>query len=116
MPPNRLVSTYTSHQAGKEAFATEKWSRLIYRHIETFSVRYLQSELLRLLEEEGKMAFIAGPRQVGKTTLTLAQKGIRIYEIPISYRGRTYEDGKKISAKDGFRALWCLAKYGILRK
>ena len=44
------------------------------------------------------------------------QKGIRIYEVPISYRGRTYADGKKIGAKDGFRALWCLAKYGIFRK
>ncbi len=43
-------------------------------------------------------------------------KGIRIYEIPISYRGRTYDDGKKVGAKDGFRALWCLAKYGLFRK
>ena len=41
------------------------------------------------------------------------QKGIRIYEMPISYRGRTYEDGKKIGMKDGFRALWCLTKYGL---
>ena len=52
-----------------------------------------------------------------EVTIKLARKkGIRIYEIPISYRGRTYEDGKKIGAKDGFRALWCLAKYGLFRK
>src|SRR6056300_374435 len=37
--------------------------------------------------------------------------GIRIYEIGISYYGRTYEDGKKIGWKDGFRALWCILKY-----
>lgn len=37
--------------------------------------------------------------------------GIRIYEVPISYYGRTYADGKKISWKDGFRALWCIVKY-----
>lgn len=38
---------------------------------------------------------------------------IRIYEVGISYYGRTYEEGKKISWKDGFRALWCILKYNI---
>ncbi|NQU84598.1 MAG: glycosyltransferase family 2 protein [Mariniphaga sp.] len=38
---------------------------------------------------------------------------IRIYEIGISYYGRTYEEGKKISAKDGFMAIWCILKYNI---
>jgi glycosyltransferase involved in cell wall biosynthesis len=36
---------------------------------------------------------------------------VRIYEVPISYYGRTYAEGKKISWKDGFRALWCIVKY-----
>jgi len=40
-------------------------------------------------------------------------KGIRIYEVGISYYGRTYEEGKKINWKDGFRALYCILKYGI---
>lgn len=40
---------------------------------------------------------------------------IRIYEVGISYYGRTYDEGKKIGAKDGFRALWCIMKYGMLR-
>lgn len=39
--------------------------------------------------------------------------GIRIYEVGISYYGRTYEEGKKISWKDGFRAIWCILKYNI---
>jgi glycosyltransferase involved in cell wall biosynthesis len=39
--------------------------------------------------------------------------GIRIYEIGISYYGRTYAEGKKISARDGFRAIWCTLKYNI---
>jgi len=39
---------------------------------------------------------------------------IRIYEVGISYYGRTYEEGKKISAKDGFRAIWCVLKYNLL--
>jgi glycosyltransferase involved in cell wall biosynthesis len=42
-------------------------------------------------------------------------KGLRLYEVGISYYGRTYEDGKKIGAKDGFRALYCILKYGMLR-
>ncbi len=40
-------------------------------------------------------------------------KKIRIYEVGISYYGRSYEDGKKISWKDGFRAIWCILKYNL---
>jgi len=38
---------------------------------------------------------------------------IRIYEVGISYYGRTYEEGKKIRLKDAFRAVWCLVKYNV---
>ncbi|MFA4852742.1 MAG: glycosyltransferase family 2 protein [Bacteroidales bacterium] len=38
---------------------------------------------------------------------------IRIYEVGISYYGRTYKDGKKINWKDGFRAIWCILKYNV---
>ena len=41
--------------------------------------------------------------------------GIRIYEVGISYYGRTYAEGKKINWKDGFRALWCIIKYSVFR-
>jgi len=41
---------------------------------------------------------------------------IRIYEVGISYYGRTYEEGKKIGAKDGFRAIWCILKYNIFSR
>ncbi|MDC1188390.1 glycosyltransferase family 2 protein [Flavobacteriales bacterium] len=40
---------------------------------------------------------------------------IAIYEVGISYYGRTYEEGKKIGAKDGFRAIFCILKYGLFR-
>lgn len=40
--------------------------------------------------------------------------GIRIYEVGISYYGRTYEEGKKINWKDGFRAIYCILRYGLL--
>lgn len=39
--------------------------------------------------------------------------GVRIYEVGISYYGRTYAEGKKIGWKDGFRAIWCIVKYGL---
>lgn len=39
---------------------------------------------------------------------------VRIYEVGISYYGRTYEEGKKIGWKDGFRAIYCMIKYGLL--
>ncbi len=41
---------------------------------------------------------------------------IRIYEVGISYYGRTYEEGKKIGWKDGFRAIWCILKYNFFSK
>ena len=42
-------------------------------------------------------------------------KKIRIYEVGISYYGRTYDEGKKINWKDGFHAIYCIIKYGALR-
>jgi glycosyltransferase involved in cell wall biosynthesis len=46
-------------------------------------------------------------------TAKVARKKLRIYEVPISYYGRTYEEGKKINWKDGVRTLWCILKYNI---
>ena len=43
-------------------------------------------------------------------------KKIRIYEVGISYYGRTYDEGKKINWKDGFRAIYCIIKYNIFSK
>ncbi|HZR56039.1 MAG TPA: glycosyltransferase family 2 protein [Terriglobales bacterium] len=46
-------------------------------------------------------------------TVKVAKRRLRIYEVGISYWGRTYEEGKKIGWKDGLRALWCLLKYSV---
>ena len=46
-------------------------------------------------------------------TVKVAKRHLRIYEVGISYWGRTYEEGKKIGWKDGLRALWCLVKYSL---
>jgi glycosyltransferase involved in cell wall biosynthesis len=47
-------------------------------------------------------------------TAKILKKGIRIYEVPISYTGREYQEGKKITWKDGFGALWALIKYRFI--
>lgn len=49
-----------------------------------------------------------------EVTAKLARvKGIRIYEVGISYYGRTYEEGKKINWRDGLRAIYCIVRYGL---
>ena len=46
-------------------------------------------------------------------TAKILKRGYRIYEVPISYYGRTYAEGKKINWKDGFRAIYCILKYNL---
>jgi glycosyltransferase involved in cell wall biosynthesis len=46
-------------------------------------------------------------------TAKVAGLGVRVYEVPISYHGRTYAEGKKIGLKDAFRAVYCVIRYGI---
>jgi glycosyltransferase involved in cell wall biosynthesis len=48
-----------------------------------------------------------------EVTVKVARMGLRIYEVGISYSGRTYEEGKKIGWRDGVKALWCIVKYSI---
>lgn len=48
-----------------------------------------------------------------EVTVKIAKRHLRVYEVGISYSGRTYEGGKKIGWKDGVRALWCLTKYAL---
>jgi glycosyltransferase involved in cell wall biosynthesis len=49
-------------------------------------------------------------------TVKIAKRRFRIYEVGISYSGRTYAEGKKISWRDGFRALFCLLKYSLTER
>ncbi len=61
------------------------------------------------IEENG---FGIEPELTAKLALLCA----RFYEVGISYHGRTYEEGKKITWQDGVIAIWCIFKYGILRR
>ena len=49
-------------------------------------------------------------------TAKVSALGCRVYEVPIRYDGRGYDEGKKITWKDGVEALWCIVKFGPLRK
>jgi glycosyltransferase involved in cell wall biosynthesis len=64
--------------------------------------------LRRIVIEEDRFGFEP------EITAKVARLGVRIYEVGISYAGRTYEEGKKIGWKDGLWALWCIVKYGAL--
>ena len=46
-------------------------------------------------------------------TAKLSKRGIRIYEVAVSYHGRTYAEGKKINWKDGVKAIWCIIRYSL---
>jgi glycosyltransferase involved in cell wall biosynthesis len=46
-------------------------------------------------------------------TAKMARRGCRIYEMSVSYSGRTYAEGKKIGWRDGLKALWCIVRYGV---
>ena len=48
-------------------------------------------------------------------TAKISKKNYRIFEVGISYYGRTYKEGKKIGWKDGFQAIWCILKYNLFR-
>ena len=48
-------------------------------------------------------------------TIKLAKKKFKFYEVPISYAGRSYDEGKKIQLKDAFRAIYCILKYSLTK-
>lgn len=61
-----------------------------------------------------KMAKMRVPADPNASSDSQTRK-LRIYEVPVSYAGRTYDEGKKIKPIDGLRALWCILKYNLLR-
>jgi hypothetical protein len=48
-----------------------------------------------------------------EVTIKLAKRKFKFYEVPVSYKGRSYEEGKKITFKDALRALYCIIKYSL---
>ena len=73
--------------------------------------KVFRREVLQRLEiEEDRFGFEP------EITAKVARLGCRIYEVGVSYAGRTYAEGKKIGWRDGVRAVWCVLKYNLLRR
>jgi glycosyltransferase involved in cell wall biosynthesis len=77
--------------------------------METCYKMFRREVLQKITIEENRFCFEP------EITAKVAKLGVVIYEVGISYYGRTYAEGKKIGWRDGFRALWAILKYNLLR-
>jgi hypothetical protein len=70
-----------------------------------------RTEILKKIQiEENRFGFEP------EITAKVAAMKCRIYEVGISYHGRTYEEGKKITWRDGLWAMWCILKYNVIKR
>lgn len=79
--------------------------------METCYKAFTKSALAQILPQLTSNRFNIEP----EITARVAKARLRIYEVGISYHGRTYAEGKKIGVKDGFSALWAIIKYNLFR-
>jgi len=101
------------HSVGNKllTFLSNAFTDLNLTDMET-CYKLLPAEILRELNLKEK-GFGFEPEVTAKIAKV---KGIRIYEVGVSYYGRTYEEGKKINWRDGIRAVYCILKYNLARK
>jgi glycosyltransferase involved in cell wall biosynthesis len=78
--------------------------------IETCYKAFRREAIQRIRIEENRFGFEP------EITAKIAKADLRVYEVGISYFGRTYSEGKKIGWRDGVQALWCICKYNLLSK
>lgn len=100
------------HSVGNKflTMLSNMFTNLNLTDMETCYKAFRREILQRISLEENR--FGIEPELVAK----VSKLGVRIYEVPISYHGRTYEEGKKIGWRDGVRALLCVLKYNLLRR
>ena len=107
--PHRVL--YFWHYAGN-AFLTllsNMFTNLNLSDMETCYKVFRREIIQGIRIEEDRFGFEP------EITAKVAKLGCRIYEIGISYYGRTYAEGKKIGWKDGFSAIWCILRYNLFR-
>ena len=93
----------------KSARSTEEHMKRVIPKVEIMLPK------VEALVESSTAAVDMSRKQIQEITAKAARLNVRIYEVGISYNGRTYAEGKKIGWRDGFRALWCILKYNFLR-
>ena len=77
--------------------------------------KLIKADLIKSIElEENRFGF--EPEITAKIAKRAKRDNVRIYEVGISYYGRTYAEGKKINWQDGFRAIFCILKYNLFSK
>lgn len=109
--PHRILFFWHSIGNRMLTFVSNLFTNLNLSDMETCYKLFKSEYLKKIYFRENRFGFEP------EVTAKIARfKGIRIYEVGISYYGRTYEEGKKIGLKDGFRAIWCILKYNLFSK
>jgi glycosyltransferase involved in cell wall biosynthesis len=105
--PHRVV--YFWHRVGNGLLTllSNMFTNLNLTDMETCYKAFRREVIQSIAIEENRFGFEP------EITAKMARKGVRIYEVGISYHGRTYKEGKKINWKDGCRALYCILKYNV---
>jgi glycosyltransferase involved in cell wall biosynthesis len=109
--PHRILFFW--HSIGNKllTFLSNAFTNLNLTDMETCYKMWKSPIVKSLTLKENRFGF--EPEVTAKVS---RMKGVRIYEVGISYYGRTYEEGKKINWKDGFRAIYCILKYNLWSK
>ena len=107
--PHRVVFFW--HMIGNKflTFLSNMFTNINLTDMETCYKMFLVDVIKDIEIEEARFGFEP------EITAKVAKKKCRIYEVGISYSGRTYEEGKKINWKDGFRAIYAIVKYNLFR-
>ncbi len=107
--PHRVM--YFWHRVGNGflTFISNMFTNLNLTDMESCYKAFRREIIQSICIEENRFGFEP------EITAKIAKMQCRVYEVGISYFGRTYEEGKKIGWKDGVRALYCIVKYNIFR-
>ena len=107
--PHRVLYFWHSVGNGVLTLLSNMCTNLNLTDMET-CYKAFRREIVQSIEiEEDRFGFEP------EITAKVAKLGVRVYEVGISYYGRTYAEGKKIGYKDGFRAIYCIFKYNLFR-
>jgi glycosyltransferase involved in cell wall biosynthesis len=107
--PHRVL--YFWHRLGNGflTLLSNMFTNLNLTDMETCYKAFRRSVIQSIEIEEDRFGFEP------EITAKVSKLGVRIYEVGISYYGRTYAEGKKIGYRDGFRAIYCIVKYNLFR-
>ena len=108
--PHRILFFW--HSIGNKflTFLSNMFTNLNLTDMETCYKLFRRETIQGLTLKENRFGF--EPEVTAKISRI---KGLRIYEVGISYYGRTYAEGKKINARDGFKAIYCIFRYNLFR-